>query len=602
MTRLTFYGGVNEIGGNKILVQTEDGSVFLDFGRRLGYAHKYFAEFLQIRSKNALRDMLRLQVLPRIDGIYTPYLLDTTVLFERPEAREKVPVDQAPDFWKMTGISPCDTERPAVNAVFVSHAHFDHIQDVSFLDPSIPVYCTEKTKILAKAMTDVSMSGVDDQYYKLAKDISIKEKESNHKTLCPSEYECKENAEEEKPVIEDPKTKFMFTYEYSPKYRTFVTDSEGQINGIRYKMIPVGHSVPGACSILLTLPEGKRVLYTGDLRFHGDNEVSLDDYVGAIGGPVEVLITEGTRIDSEKVLTEKEITEKIGLDIEQAKGLVLINFGWKDLTRFNSIYEASRRNGRTLVICPKLAYLLYEMYCNFPEEYADPRTIANLKVYLKREGDMLYSKVDYENKYKMGYLHFHGRNSAKSDRNIVRIAERLNIGGDPANDRNPLPASCANEPYDYREIYDLATHHLDNGVRAYQIRRNPQQYVLMFTFWDANELFDLIPLDTQLETKYICATTEPFCEEMEIDESKMMNWFDYFKVSYDYEFTDEEKKQKMFVRSHVSGHASGTELKELIGKINPTKIIPIHTTNLKLFESLFPGRVILPEYAQPIEI
>ena len=29
-TKLTFYGGVNEIGGNKILLQTEDGSVLLN--------------------------------------------------------------------------------------------------------------------------------------------------------------------------------------------------------------------------------------------------------------------------------------------------------------------------------------------------------------------------------------------------------------------------------------------------------------------------------------------------------------------------------------------------------------------------------------------
>jgi len=601
-TKLTFYGGVNEIGGNKILVQTEDGSVLLDFGRRMGYAQEYFSEFLQMRSKNALRDMLRLQILPRIDGIYTPYLVDTTVLFERPEAREKVPVDQALDYWKITDISPCSTESPVVNAVFVSHAHFDHIQDVSFLDPCIPVYCTEKTKILAKAMTDVSMSGVDDQYYKLAKDIRIKGKDPSYKTLCPGECECKEDAEEEKPVIEDPKTRFKFTHEHSPKYRTFKTASEGQINGIRYKMIPVGHSVPGACSILLTLPEGKRVLYTGDIRFHGDNEVSMEDYVGAIGGPVEVLIIEGTRIDSEKVLTEGQIAEKVSSDIAQAKSLVLINFGWKDLTRFNTVYEASRKNNRTLVISPKLAYLLYEMYCNFPTEYTDPRTMPNLKVYLKREGDMLYSKADYEDKYKMGYLHFHGRNVAKSDRNIVRIAERLGIGGDPANDKNPLPLSCAREPYDYGELYTLATHHLGNGVRAYQIRKNPQQYVLMFAFWDANELFDLIPLDSDHQTKYICTSTEPFCEEMEIDESKLMNWFDYFKVSYDFEFTDEEKKQKMFVRRHVSGHASRTELKELIEKINPTRIIPVHTTNPKLFENLFPGRIILPKYAQPIEI
>ena len=89
--KLTFYGGVEEIGGNKILLQTEDGSVLLDFGRRMGFYQNYFSEFLQVRSKNALRDMLRLGVLPKIDGIYTPHLLDMTLLFENAQVREKVP-------------------------------------------------------------------------------------------------------------------------------------------------------------------------------------------------------------------------------------------------------------------------------------------------------------------------------------------------------------------------------------------------------------------------------------------------------------------------------------------------------------------------------
>ena len=55
----------------------------------------------------------------------------------------------------------------------------------AFLDPCIPVYCTEKTKVLAKAMTDVSVSGVDDQYYKVAKKVAVKQKPVLFKTLCP---------------------------------------------------------------------------------------------------------------------------------------------------------------------------------------------------------------------------------------------------------------------------------------------------------------------------------------------------------------------------------------------------------------------------------
>jgi ribonuclease J len=238
------------------------------------------------------------------------------------------------------------------------------------------------------------------------------------------------------------------------------------------------------------------------------------------------------------------------------------------------------------------------MYFNFPTEYADPRKMPNLKVYLKREGDLLYSKADYD-KYSMGYLHFHGRNIAQDDRNIVRVAERLGVGGNPNNPKNPLPKTSEQEPYDYQELFELATHHLDNGVRAYQIRQTPRKYVFMFSYWDANELFDLIPLDTKEKTRYISASTEPFSEEMEIDESKMVNWLDFFNINYDYEIRE---KQKFFVRRHVSGHASKNELKELIDKINPKRIIPIHTTHQKLFEDMFPGRIILPKYAKPIEV
>lgn len=41
VTGLTFYGGVNEIGGNKILLEDKDTRVFLDFGKSFsGYVYK----------------------------------------------------------------------------------------------------------------------------------------------------------------------------------------------------------------------------------------------------------------------------------------------------------------------------------------------------------------------------------------------------------------------------------------------------------------------------------------------------------------------------------------------------------------------------------
>ena len=599
MTSLTFYGGINEIGGNKIMVETPNGSILLDFGRRMGITSEYYAEFLQIRSKNALRDMIRLELLPRIDNIYASHFVDTTSCFDDSTNIDKIPMDKAPDYWKLTDVSPYDPKAPGVDGVFITHAHFDHMQDVSFLDPAIPIYCTEETKIMAKAITDVSATKVDQQFYQLRRKEVIIEKSKGYKTLFPGALDFKEETEDPKPNIQDEKTGFCFTHEYSPRYRTFITTPEGKVKGIKYKIIPADHSLPGSCSVVLELSDGKRILYTGDIRFRGANGRSIDDYVRDVGNPIHYLITEGTRVDSTDVLTEGNISTEISSEIKNAEGLVLIDFGWKDISRFNIIYKAANKHNRTLVIQPKLAYLLYELHKKFQNSYEDPRTMPNLQVYLKREGSYLYSQADYK-KFKMGYLHFHGRNKAKKDRNIVRIAEQLGKGGDEDNRNNPILNSADGTTCDYQEVYNLAIHHLENGIKAYEIREHPEKFVLMFSFWDVNELFDLTPKgDIDHKTKYIRASTAPFNDEMVIDETRFMKWLDTFNIEYD---TENRDNNRIFTRKHISGHASQNELKELIQKINPERIIPIHTEHPEIFEQMFPGKVEIPKYGKPIDL
>jgi len=604
VVRLTFYGGVNEIGGNKILLETEDGSVLLDFGRRMDMYCGFF-EFLQVRSKNALRDLLRLQILPKIDGIYPQYLFDMTTTFVGEEFTKKAPVQESVDYWKSVDVQPCNPTQAVIDGVFISHAHFDHIQDVVFLDSSIPIYCTEKTRVLVKVMSDVSSSDGINHYYKLQREkTKIKQKQTDPKADCkvlyPEEYAISQNKEVERPIIFDPKTIFSTIYDIVPKHRTFNTAFEGSIKGIKYKLISVGHSIPGACSVLLTLPNGKRVLYTGDIRFHGAEEESIEDYVNVIGDGVDVMITEGTRVGSDNVLTEEQVRKDITNDIRKCSGLVLISFSWKDLTRFNTVYEATKANNRILIIFPELAYLLYEMHCSFPIEYPDPRKMDNLKVYLRRDGDLLYSAVDYD-KWIRGYLHNHNQNMVKVDRTIHNV-ELLDAGGEVSNFKKSLTQKdviC-----DYEDACALAPKHLKHVVRAYEIRQNPKQYVLMFSFWDANELFDLIPSEGNHDTRYISASTEPFSEEMEIDETKMFQWMNVFNIKYDTEKDNEttEEYKKVFKRRHVSGHATKPELKEIINKINPKILIPIHTTNPQKFKEIYQGNIIIPKHAQPIEL
>ena len=65
---ITFYGGVNEIGGNKILIEDRGTRVMLDFGMSYSDRRKFF--FDPMLSPGDERDLLEFGILPTIKGIY----------------------------------------------------------------------------------------------------------------------------------------------------------------------------------------------------------------------------------------------------------------------------------------------------------------------------------------------------------------------------------------------------------------------------------------------------------------------------------------------------------------------------------------------------
>ena len=105
-TGVTLYGGVGEIGGNKILVEDQGTRIMLDFGMSYSDRREYFSD--PILSPGDERDLLEFGILPNIKGIY--------------------------EFEDST---------PSLDAVFLSHAHGDHWGYISFLKRAIPVYCGE---------------------------------------------------------------------------------------------------------------------------------------------------------------------------------------------------------------------------------------------------------------------------------------------------------------------------------------------------------------------------------------------------------------------------------------------------------------------------
>jgi ribonuclease J len=123
-TTLTFYGGVNEIGGNKILLRDGDTEVFFDFGMSFAMKKQFYSPpFLSPKSEKSLQE---LGILPKIKGAYK-----------------------------------FDTQAPEIDAVFISHGHLDHSAYLSFIKREIPVYCGETTKTILQALSEMRRADLE---------------------------------------------------------------------------------------------------------------------------------------------------------------------------------------------------------------------------------------------------------------------------------------------------------------------------------------------------------------------------------------------------------------------------------------------------------
>ena len=138
-TKLTFYGGINEIGGNKILLEDGDTRAFFDFGMSFADEAKYFCGYLAPRGINAAGDYLEFDLLPRLSGLYAKDMLKTTDI---------------------------KYEKPKFDAVFLSHPHIDHIGHLPFIDENIEVYCGECTKVIIDAMQESGRTDLGEHQFR----------------------------------------------------------------------------------------------------------------------------------------------------------------------------------------------------------------------------------------------------------------------------------------------------------------------------------------------------------------------------------------------------------------------------------------------------
>ncbi len=549
--RITCFGGVREIGGNKILIEDSGSSLLLDFGLPMGRASAYLDMFVQLRTHSHLLDAMSLGIAPAVDGLYRHDLLKNEALVECARANG-VPEEELR--WYASEVRSYEEVlnaegRPRASAVLVSHAHLDHVGQIGYLDERIPIACTPVCQTILEAIDALTIPRIDARTLSVQR-RTIRERTSGSK-FPGAPYVYPETVE--RPVIP------MNEY------------AEIEVAGFRVRPLPVDHSLPGCCATLITTTSGKKVVYTGDLRFNGRwslGKRSLTERLRAETKNLrpDVILTEGTRITSQSRDDENAVRAKLKEVVEGSAGTVFVDWAWKDVARFQTIAEVAKETGRILAANPKAMFVYTTLVDRYPDLFPAIPELGPVRAYLERARSMTYSPDDYK-PYELGpYCEWP---SELTD----RIKEEWQ-----------QPAS--------KEVRDaMAWYH--GGVRAYDIRKDPSRYIVQLGFYQIQELIDLEPPPGSV---YVKCATEPFSDEMKIDEQRLKAWLDRFGVE---SRGDEEDS---LLRAHISGHASGQDLLEWIADMQPAQVIPIHTMKPEAFEGKVGKEVLYVSEGEPLEL
>jgi ribonuclease J len=144
----------------------------------------------------------------------------------------------------------------------------------------------------------------------------------------------------------------------------------------------VDHSSYGSVAFLIEA-EGKRIVYSGDLRLHGRKPGMAQVLLRANRqAPLDLLIMEGTSLSRKKEPgpSEKDVEIRLVDSLQQTPGLALAMFSPQNVDRLVSYYRAAVRTDRILVLDPYAAFIfhLIKNECRVPDPFQD----KNIRIFI----------------------------------------------------------------------------------------------------------------------------------------------------------------------------------------------------------------------------
>ena len=236
---------------------------------------------------------------------------------------------------------------PSPDAILLSHSHVDHTGLVKYTKPDIPVWLSPGTSdMMYVALKFARQSGVG-----------------------------------------------------RPRQNRFTPGQPFTIGDFTVTAHTVDHSAFDSQAFIIEA-EGKRILYSGDLRLHGRKPgMGRDLLKAASKAPIDVMLMEGTHAGpSERLrVTEKDLEQQIFDIVRESKSIVLACFSPLHVDRLVTFFKAAIRAGRTFVADPYAALVMNKaaQYCRIP----DPAKERTIRVYYYK-----YFEESYKRK-NLGYVH-----------------------------------------------------------------------------------------------------------------------------------------------------------------------------------------------------